>query len=232
MGVRAPVWVALFASAAFFAAALTWGGDDASSGPERTGREARMRASRPATVAPALAPAPARREPREPRATRRVVSAAARPPETASRRIAPPPADVRSGELVGLEREAAELAASEGLVDLAALDAAVAALEPAPGESPTDFARRADALRESLASSELLVQHRLSELFESTVYPHGFPVEQVVVPQERQLIGSLPQEERAALLRGILEQWEPAPAQPRFEPPESGRVWRGGTPAL
>ena len=148
------------------------------------------------------------------------------------RRCESTPADVRSGELVGLEREAADLALAEGLVDSEALDAAVAELRAAPGESPSDFERRADALREGIASSELLVQQRLAELYEATVYPYGFPVEQVVVPQERQQIGALPPEDRAALLRRVLEGWAPTRPTPRFEAPESGLVWRGGTPGL
>jgi len=133
---------------------------------------------------------------------------------------------------VTLERDATELAVAEGLLDPEALEATVASLEPAPGESPDALARRGAALREQLASSELLVHHQLSELFSGTVYPHGFPVEQVVVPQERQLVGQLPPEERAARLRVILDGWQPTRPEPRFESPESGLVWRGGTPGL
>jgi hypothetical protein len=136
-------------------------------------------------------------------------------------REAPDPsaaADRRSAELVGLERDASNLAEATGLVDRDAIEAQLAAIEEIPGETDEDFARRLDAERERIGSDEILVQRRLGELYATTVYPLGFPVERAVAATERQWIRELPQNERAILLRQALDDPNDfGRAQPRYE---------------
>jgi hypothetical protein len=165
----------------------------------------------------------------------RVAGAAAGPsPPPASSAALGPAAPARrperTGELVSLEREAADRALGERLVDPASVESRVDALEPQPGETPEDFAQRVDATREGLLSDELLLQWRLSEIYKGTLYPYGFPLQETVVATERQWIAALPPEDRAALLRIVSESWQPTRPRPRFASPNSGFVWRGGRP--
>lgn len=239
-GVRAPVWIALAASGAFLALVLashlsgTGGaGVVASPAMDASARPAR----RP--VAPAMRPStPADRRYGESRASATVAPPGAGPPapspETTPSYGLSLPRDERSAELVGLEREAADLAESNALLDPDDVEARLAQLERLPGETSDDFARRLEVARERILTDELLLQQRLGELFETTVYPPGFPVERAVVTVERQLIGQLPPEDRAASLRLALEDDVIGRAEPRFEAaaPADAREAASEAPAL
>ena len=139
---------------------------------------------------------------------------------------APRPAEVASLErdalrsLTALEREDADALEAE-------IDAEVASLEAAPGESPAELAARRDDTRARLVSDEFLLRARLSDLYAQQVYPYGFPVERDVVPMERRLIQGLPPADRAALLRQALDAGAPGRPVPQFYPPESGLVYPG-----
>jgi hypothetical protein len=217
-GVRAPIWMALVASAGIVTAVGTLSprGDRADVPP------ASERAAAPSV------PTPARTRPRlvadvvADAAIREERNAAAAAPD----RDAPEPAlasreDRRSASLVGLEREATRLVEASDLA--AEVDARVDALEPLAPESPDAFERRRAELRERLGSEAFLLARRLRDLYAGVVYPLGFPVE-TVVAQERGWIEALPLEDREVMLRVALEDREDRalePAEPRFEGFES-----------
>jgi len=247
-GVRPQLFVPLAAAAALLAAASWWHGarqagpsappaDRAAAAAPRpegaregagarlrfAGRELRRQA--PPRVLPSAGVTRGSVEASGPR-TAGAASAPSAPP------AGPPALRERSGELAGLEREAAGLATARGLLEPEALDARLAELEPAPGESPRDFERRVEDERERLAAEEVLVQHRLAELYETTIYPPGFQVEEIVAAQERQLVRALPPADRSERLRNALGSWEPHRAQPRFGEPESEKAGPAERPDL
>jgi hypothetical protein len=230
-GVRAPVWIALAASGAILVAAVAATFEGAPGELAPRAREARA-PRRPESAAAIAAPAPARR----PAPVAAHTPAEEEPLVPSQPRAADPapepPEDRRSPTLVGLEREAAALVEASGVVDPSATAARVAELEPVQGESPADFERRREALRERLGSEALLLERRLGELYDTTVYPIGFPLEQTVVAQERQWIGTLPAADRETMLRNALEERELKRAEPQFEPPESGRYWQAEPPGM
>jgi hypothetical protein len=231
-GVRAPVWIALAASGAILVAAVAAtfeGAPGELAPPAGEARTPRLPERRPPVAAPARARRSAPVLAREKVETEPLVRSQPRAEEPAPE---PPREDRRSPTLVGLEREAAALVEASGVVDPSAIAARVAELEPGLGESPADLERRREALRERLGSEALLLERRLGALFDTTVYPIGFPLEQTVVAQERQWIGTLPAADRETMLRNALEERELKRAEPQFEPPESGRYWQAEPPGM
>src|SRR5262249_47320853 len=128
---------------------------------------------------------------------------------------------------VGLERDAVDAAESGDLLDRDEVEAQLAKLHRAPGESPRDFAERVDATRDRIWSNELLVQSKLDELYGSGTYPAGYQID-ALVAQERQMVEQMPPEDGAERLRIVLEVFEPHRPAPTFEEkaPEDG----GGDP--
>jgi hypothetical protein len=229
-GVRAPVWIALAASAALLAGAVA---------VTLSGETPGERSPRAASARRAPEKLKAARTVALPHRAAKMIAARVRPTEGGAG--SEPPAlpaaepireDRRNPSLVGLEREAAGLAEAGGLLDPVQLEAHLASLPRGAGESPADFARRMEAQRDRLGSEALLLERRLAELYETTVYPIGFPVEQVVAAQERQWIASLPDADREEMLRNALTEREVRPAEPRFEAPESGHYWQAAPPGL
>lgn len=215
-GVRAPIWMALVASAGIVAAVVTLsaGGDEADVPP------APQRAAPPSAAAPAGAP-PHFVSDVANAAIRAEEEAAAAPGRDVSEPAPAPREDRRSASLVGLEREAARLVEASDFA--AEVDARVDAVEPLAGESPDGFERRRAELRERLGSESFLLARRLRDLYAGVVYPLGFPVE-TVVAQERGWIEALPPEDREVMLRVALEDREDRAlerAEPRFEGFES-----------
>jgi hypothetical protein len=127
--------------------------------------------------------------------------------------------------LPALDARAARVAEDLELVEPAVLDSAAARLASRPGETPQDFDRRREDERRALAADALLLEFSLSEIYGKTIYPAGFPVEELVVTPELQRVHELSPEQRSVLLTAALDHWEPRRAEPRFHPPESGRIW-------
>jgi hypothetical protein len=141
--------------------------------------------------------------------------------------------ELRSAELVGLEREAARRAEGVALVDPDGLDAALASLPRLPGEAEAALRRRLEDERERLLSREFLLQYRLAQLFASTEYPPGFDLERDVVAPERQRVAELPAGDRLIEIQNALESWEPGRASPRFGgDPDPTLAWQIGRPEL
>jgi len=220
-GIRPAVWVALAASSGALAAAIAFTIGSTGAGEPARIPSAVVQPSRSVNAVVTVPPSGASAARRPQAAQVGDADAGAVPAVGAGPALAPasdPPVDRRSSELVGLERDAADLASGSGLVDVDALDAQLASAPRRPGEGDAEWERRIEVERERILSEEVLVQRRLVELFEGTVYPLGFPVEQVVAAQERQWIRDLPGEDRAILLRQALEdEREPARAEPRYE---------------
>ena len=230
-GVRAPVWIALAASGALLAGAVAF--TLAGEAPGERGAQVALPRRAHGKVAEATrAAAPPDRVVKTiaARVGRAQEGAAAKPPDLPA--AEPIGEDRRSPSLVGLEREAAGLAEAGGLLDPVQVEARLASLSRGAGESAADFARRVEARRDRLGSEALLLERRLAELYETTVYPIGFPVVQVVEAQERHWVASLPDADREEMLRNTLAEREVRPAEPRFETPESGRYWQGALPGL
>lgn len=127
--------------------------------------------------------------------------------------------------LPALDARAARVAEELELVAPAVLDSAAAHLAPRSGETPREFARRSEDQRRALAADALLLEFSLSEIFGKTIYPAGFPVEELVVEPELQRVHELTPEQRSVMLTAALDHWEPRRAEPQFHPPESGRIW-------
>jgi hypothetical protein len=227
-GVRAPVWVALATSAALLGAAL-WRAPareevDAGAPPVGTAR----RLAPPDPSAPVRSAVPGGPSPVTPGTAdpRLPAPVGAEPP-------APPaPPRARSGELASLEREAAGLAVARELVTPEELEAGLAELTRAPGETLEAFERRVEEERERLESEAFLLHYRLAALFRSTRYPQGFDVIGQVVDMERRSIEALPAEVRTQEIRNALESWEPERAHPVFDAaPDPALAW-GNPPDL
>jgi hypothetical protein len=168
----------------------------------------------------------------QPRAAEAEAVAAA--PARATPLAAPTPEpERRSGELVSLEREAAQLAEAAALLEPDALEQRLAELPRMAGEAEAARRRRLDEERERLLSREFLLQYRLAQLYRSADYPPGFDLERDVVGPERQRIAELPPQDREIEIRHALESWQPGRATPRFEgAPDPALAWQIGLPEL
>ncbi len=98
-------------------------------------------------------------------------------------------------------------------------------LRPLPGESDADFERRREDVAVSLRADALLLEHRLDGIYSQTTYPHGFPVDELVVPAQREFFARQTPEWKQAALAAVLDSWEPRRAVPTWAPLESGFVW-------
>jgi hypothetical protein len=86
-----------------------------------------------------------------------------------------------------------------------------------------------------VAGDELIVRSYERDFFETTVYPSGLPRDQALAPVRSQAEGMLAglrtPEERLASLTKALDAGTSDPPEPVYYPPESGRVYQGGTVA-
>jgi len=161
-----------------------------------------------------------------------VIAAVPAPPSTSSSAAAPVPPVARESarpsedpspeenELRALEDEALRQIDVVPILRAAGID--VQALQARPDGN--------DLMRH-VAADELLTRSMMRDRFANTIYPHGYPRDQIMDDargMSNRMVAALSREARIALLQTALADGSSAEPEPTFYGPDSGRVFAEG----